>query len=40
MDDDDDDVVALLPEDKYRGSSLEKMVSLIAVLVEASWSER
>lgn len=42
-DDDDgdgDEVVTILPEEKYRVGSLEKMISVIAVLVEESRGER
>lgn len=39
-DDDDEDDIISLTEDKYRPTSLEKMIQLIAYLVESSRTER
>ena len=39
-DEDDDDDVISLTEDKYKPTSLEKMISLIAYLVESSRTDR
>ena len=34
VDDDDDEVIPIFPEEKFRPFALEKMITVIAILVE------